>query len=1313
MKKSIIFLGIFLAAVSCQKEDLIIGENPSENEVQLICVMNNTGLDLSATTKSGILNPTSDLTEPLRIGLLRVDRNISEFEENQDKPNYNLVFDNSIPANAPTYDEYKTKDVAPHYYTTTGNVGATHNMGYRQVTGFETSQYFLSETNMINFIGWYPVGNHTSGGTDPYRITQALDLKTDVMHSGIIRKTQSKVYNDTLVFQHDLCQFRIHIYRMQQVDENGNEVFDSNNKPVGVEGWGNLTDIKVLDNATGLTYELPDGVTYTYPSETTETSLKEVLPIASKSSSDGTITYPDGCGGVYFIGKTDGNEGVDIPVGYDAHALRACYLAAPPKDGKLKLKVESTEAVSSKDITIANTFRPGYAYDIILCFSDHNLINHEVSITEWKYDEELNPVTVDVEATMYYDLSRYGTANCYIIASANNGYSFNGLVKGCGDALGGGTVVGETDCSLPGDTYIDIIYDSWEEEDKAAGIAESERHHLIELKENTLVNGQVMFDAIGERDAKGKPTKNKALLHKGNVIIAAYDTKGGDILWTWHIWVTDRPLDQGYSNGYTFMDRYLGATFASDNLDDIRTHLLTSKGEEVGFYYQWGRKDPMIAGFTTVNGDKVDIATTIKENIKTFYGAGDIGRTGWHTAEAGISDGVLWGYRENQNLVKTIYDPCPPGYRVPEHISWSKGDFMSRKSTSAVSTVKSYLTSSSFTSDGHRRNDVTGSIFYGYTHNGTDVGCSSTNYYCAGGYYNLDNKYIWYPGTGWISAHRATVGGKIVPFTTETNSYAANNAASFNAVLNGYDVEAELDMADACPVRCVSENVTRIVKNLSDVQTANCYIVSSAGDYKFKADVRGNGASKVSVGGRTSSVFDESNTIPHSSISFYTVLWWQGDLSGASNNNTKGTDCPIKFINTGRYLPASPARTTGFTDNDLGVIDDEGYLHFTIENGTYSHGNAIIAAFNSQKQILWSWHIWLTDAPEIIKIGPRTFTENGGRTYTHTYYSMDRNLGATYAPSESELSAKELSGTDTQKNAKRLGSYGFYYQWGRKDPFPGPSGVKTVGSAYSSSTWYMRNISGNFGWVSRNSLIDATAARTREAVIQSPTTFNHNSYSVIGSELFRQGGVRYTNWHTTDWTAAGVDMYQFMAMWGCSSSSENSAYDPRMTKTINDPCPPGYYIPDHYFFATAGLGTTGMLTQVENNREVVSAMPSNSIIRKADERGLFISGGSSTDGQVDRTMWIPYGGYRTGTDGENYHLVAGSPSPGWAALAGFPTSKISAVYQSGMEYNAFTQTGWKTAEVRQFCVQSVSGTINVGQYLNFPADAAPVRCRAY
>ena len=120
-------------------------------------------------------------------------------------------------------------------------------------------------------------------------------------------------------------------------------------------------------------------------------------------------------------------------------------------------------------------------------------------------------------------------------------------------------------------------------------------------------------------------------------------------------------------------------------------------------------------------------------------------------------------------------------------------------------------------------------------------------------------------------------------------------------------------------------------------RTANSYIVSKAGDYKFKATHKGN-----------------------------------------STSSTVGT------INSAVVLWESFGTSTAPSEGDLvkNVAYSDGYITFT---ATAAEGNAVIAAKDASDKILWSWHIWLTDQP-------------AEHEYAHSAGTMmDRNLGATSA----------------------------------------------------------------------------------------------------------------------------------------------------------------------------------------------------------------------------------------------------------------------------------------------------------------------------
>lgn len=170
---------------------------------------------------------------------------------------------------------------------------------------------------------------------------------------------------------------------------------------------------------------------------------------------------------------------------------------------------------------------------------------------------------------------------------------------------------------------------------------------------------------------------------EGNAVVAARD--GDRIVWSWHVWVTDYDPEADIfewtdANGitYKYMDRNLGALSAEKY----------SK-ESLGLMYQWGRKDPFPGGddvesqiqkrIYDINGNqiymKIEERPTYNDNTSTnlqlaiehpdvFYGAPSSSWpvVDWLTDKAALQNDDLWGGKTN---AKTVYDPCPEGWRIP------------------------------------------------------------------------------------------------------------------------------------------------------------------------------------------------------------------------------------------------------------------------------------------------------------------------------------------------------------------------------------------------------------------------------------------------------------------------------------------------------------------------------------------------------------------------------------------------------------------------------------------------------------------------
>lgn len=221
-------------------------------------------------------------------------------------------------------------------------------------------------------------------------------------------------------------------------------------------------------------------------------------------------------------------------------------------------------------------------------------------------------------------------------------------------------------------------------------------------------------------------------------------------------------------------------------------------------------------------------------------------------------------------------------------------------------------------------------------------------------------------------------------YTLKYGIYSYGETKCFKSLRTPYTIQSNLNIVTAT--------------DLSSPTSANCYIVSEPGLYKFKA-VKGNSCEVVG------------------SVASASIIW-----------ETFGT------LTIPDYLELIG-----------GVCYKDGYIVFNT-SATFKEGNAVIAAMDANSNILWSWHIWLTDQPQ-----EQVYNNNAGTL-------MDRNLGATSAtPGD-------------------LGALGLLYQWGRKDPFLGASSISSSTPAKSTIAW-------------PSAVSTSSSIGTIEYITSHPTTF--------------------------------------------------------------------------------------------------------------------------------------------------------------------------------------------------------------------------------
>jgi hypothetical protein len=259
---------------------------------------------------------------------------------------------------------------------------------------------------------------------------------------------------------------------------------------------------------------------------------------------------------------------------------------------------------------------------------------------------------------------RMSTSNCYIVAP---GGSITIPVN----------VKGNANCPLPPDASSTVLAGTGLEPFHSTVTSVS----VLWQTATDLISVGSTFNSTNQTVTISAPSPTAT----GNGVIVAKDASS-NVLWSWHIWVADYNPNTGTtynfnpSNPLTFMDRNLGAT--SNTVGTVTTY---------GLHYQWGRKDPFPNASTltsstdpTLYGTQTTITKTLLAentvcnldksilNPLTYYYTTDHTNIhfDWYTttddAARSYQNDKLWGGASATTpTAKTIFDPCPAGWRVP------------------------------------------------------------------------------------------------------------------------------------------------------------------------------------------------------------------------------------------------------------------------------------------------------------------------------------------------------------------------------------------------------------------------------------------------------------------------------------------------------------------------------------------------------------------------------------------------------------------------------------------------------------------------
>ena len=250
------------------------------------------------------------------------------------------------------------------------------------------------------------------------------------------------------------------------------------------------------------------------------------------------------------------------------------------------------------------------------------------------------------------------------------------------------------------------ITNPWIEKTNSSAYANIDGAKIVWSDEKDLVHlasTPIVHDASGNAylDFEVK----QADIKSGNAVVAV--TKGGTVVWSWHLWfapksaLTPIPVTNYQGKTYNFTTETLGwkpkgevTTYNAPRTVKVKVEQTIANGgakqftvinitqnnggkkEGIATLYQFGRKDAFPGmdetklpqgSFNKNAGDNMSITNGI-QNPQNFY---TWGSSWYNNPPAGYSYYNLWsadntttGFNDNA-VVKTVYDPCPVGFKMP------------------------------------------------------------------------------------------------------------------------------------------------------------------------------------------------------------------------------------------------------------------------------------------------------------------------------------------------------------------------------------------------------------------------------------------------------------------------------------------------------------------------------------------------------------------------------------------------------------------------------------------------------------------------
>ena len=365
-------------------------------------------------------------------------------------------------------------------------------------------------------------------------------------------------------------------------------------------------------------------------------------------------------------------------------------------------------------------------------------------------------------------------------------------------------------------------------------------------------------------------------------------------------------------------------------------------------------------------------------------------------------------------------------------------------------------------------------------------------------------------------------------------------------------------------------------------ETANCYVISRPGKYKFPAvygnAIRENADNERAFMPQGYHMVEGSPAVDHLNVNntpmFMRRFLKHDDYWITTPNIMNQIGVTTGWANSQMRVIWQTGTTDILEETDLSKGANDNYIYFEVKPENIRPGNILIGLWYAPESFyVWSWHIWVTD---------EDLTPVAGNNYS----MMKHNLGwINSATAQTQKWAdwtfyvkiyQDVTGgaeeifTVTQRGESTGGSTqekgnSLLYQWGRKDPFP---------LDWGSSNYAMKH-SHSIGWAN-------TPTVSNEGAAQTTTNYNASIHGNIVTTNYAAAGMRaghaiknpctlYKNTTTHHWVT-GTDASGLMGNLWDGDYISGGTPNQNPLKSVYDPSPRGFVVassPTYANFSTS------------------------------------------------------------------------------------------------------------------------------------------------